>query len=99
MVTRCSRSPLTDAPLNRGGDGHQYPQEFQDASSFELGLDLFSDERVSRRTYVSWRCIVSSHPSVKSLVASSSIQAQSPRPCYSAPPLSPTAASGPIRQG
>jgi hypothetical protein len=25
-VTRCSRSLLTDARLNRGGDGHQYPQ-------------------------------------------------------------------------
>jgi hypothetical protein len=60
MVTRCSRSPLTDARLNRGGDGHQYPQEFEDASSFELGLDFLNDERVSRRTYVSWRCLVSS---------------------------------------
>jgi hypothetical protein len=49
MVTRCSRSPLTDARLNRGGDGHQYPQEFEDASSLELGLDLLNDERVSRR--------------------------------------------------
>jgi hypothetical protein len=36
--------------------------------------------------------------SAKSLVASST-QTQSPWPCYSAPPVSRTAASGPIRPG
>jgi hypothetical protein len=35
---------------------------------------------------------VNSKPAAKSLVASST-QAESPWPCYSAPPLSPTAAS------
>jgi hypothetical protein len=43
-----------DAVRNRDvGLGHQYPQEFEDASSFELGLDLLNNKRVSRCTYVS----------------------------------------------